>query len=111
MNKPISMNKVDIQSWAKSQALAEFGHPKKAEIATNAVGLGIDCIKTMPIGWNKNNTHKDFEKRLYNHISARLNPKPYGFFILPGMGWFFLQMIGGLISWAVQKLMNLYFNK
>ena len=99
------------KAWCYNEALSAFGgDEEKAGIATDAYMLGVQYLHTMPIGWNINNTPQDFEDRCYNHIKSNLNAKPSGFFMVPIIGtWFFWAALSGLISWAVQRLMNVYF--
>jgi hypothetical protein len=102
-----------IQAWGKSLAMKEYdGDPKKVAIAEDAFGLGTDYIRSMPKGWNINNTHEEFHARCCEHIKANINTKPYGFIVaVPVVGFFIMQIIGGIISWAVGKLLEMWYDK
>ncbi len=110
---PIKSSSIAAQkAWCYSQALCDFdGNEDKAKIATDAFELGVNYIHSMPIGCNIDNVN-DFEDRCYKHIESNIKAKPSGFFLVPIIGgWFFWAVMSGLISWAVQRLMDIYFPK
>lgn len=109
-----STPKTAIQTWAKCEAQAYYQDDHKAELASTAVGHGIDCMRMIPVGWNVNNTSEDFSSRLHSRIKAKMKAdasvKPVGFiFALPGLGWLFWTMVSGIISWAVERILDIYY--
>lgn len=108
--KPSSFERNVLQSWGENLAVAEFRNdPKKAKIAAEAFSLGLDYVHSQPIGWNRNDTQDTFRRECGSYILANLKAKPSGFFALPLFGWLFSQLISSLVSWAVKKLIEVYF--
>jgi len=111
MSRPVSMEKPAVVAWANQVASTEFKDSRKASIAAEAVGHGLDYVRTMPIGWNLSDSRDTFESNCREHISKSYQPKPFGIFLIPGFGWLFAHFVSSLISWAVKKIVELYFKK
>lgn len=109
--KPKSLSREHLQAWGAEQAISEFGDTKKAKLAAEAFDVGINFAKRMPVGWNIDYGEKEFASRCETYVTANYKPKPYGFFMIPGFGWLFWQLISALITWAVSRLVNVYFPK
>lgn len=111
MSVPKSTNRADIQAWGANQASLEFGNTKKAKLACEALDVGINFVKRMPIGWNVGYGEKEFAEKCSQYITANYKPKPVGFLPAIGLTWMFWQLISSLIAWAVSKLLDVYYPK
>lgn len=96
---------------ATQEATQHFNDSKKGQMAGEAVGIGMDYLHSMPIGWNIDNTQEDFEKKLYEHIKANYKPKPSGFLPFIGFTWLFWTLVSSIISWAVRRIMDWQYPK
>lgn len=104
MNPLCSSPKAVQRAWCKNEAVSAFGEGAKADTATDAFMLGVDYIHSMPIGCNIGD---NFENKVTNHIKCNLQPS--GFLAVPIVGWLFWSILSGLISWAVERIMSIYF--
>ena len=91
---------------ATQEATNHFGDNKKGKMAGEAVGIGMDYLHSMPIGWNINDSQLDFERKLRRHIEANYKPKPSGFLPAIGLTWLFWTLVSSIISWAVRRIMD-----
>lgn len=112
MSRPASLAKADIQAWGAEEARLAFGDdPKKQAMACEALDVGLECVSKMPIGWNISDGPEQFGERCHAYLTENYKPKPVGFLPAIGLTWFFWQIVGALISWAVHRLIEVYYPK
>lgn len=112
MSVPKSMSRADIKAWGAEQASTEFGEgTNKTKLACEALDVGLDFSKRMPIGWNAEYGEKEFAERCHKYVTANYKPKPVGFLPAIGLTWLFWQMVSAVVTWVVHKLINVYFPK
>ena len=112
MTQPKSMARGDIQAWGAELADSEFGQgTKKSKLACGALECGLDFAHKMPVGWNAEYGEKEFTERCKKYITANYKPKPVGFLPAIGLGWLFWQLVSVAISWALNKLIEVYLPK
>lgn len=100
-----------IKSWAQSEAKKNFDDERKVSMASDMVAEGHKFLQNQPIGFNLGDDPDKLEKKLRAHLKVTCEPQRYGFFFVPIVGWLFWQILGGVISWAVQRLLSYWFPK
>ncbi len=109
---PISSSMMAAQkAVCYSEALNEFKDPAKADIAAESYCLSMQCLHTMPIGFNIGDRQGRFTRNCKRYIKSNLSVQPSGFFMLPIAGWFFWMAIQSVIEWAICKMIDNYYEK
>jgi len=101
-----------VRNWAYGMAQKEYDEDKKCNIAADYAMEAHKYLQNLPIGCNYGDDPNLVSKRVYAHVRANVKPQNYGFIVaVPILSWFVWQILGGIISWAVKRILDLHYAK
>lgn len=101
-----------VRNWAYGMAQQEYDSDNKCNIAADYAMEAHKFLQNIPIGCNWGDSADLVRDRVTAHCTAAVKPQNYGFIIaVPILSWFIWQILGGIISWAVKRILDLHYAK
>jgi len=93
-----------ICSWIESEAKIKFGDAS-SKFAAKCAKAGHEYLKSLPVGANIDITTKKAQRKIKRDLTNHIKVVAFD----PITDFFILALIGGIIGWVVQQILDLYF--